>query len=93
MATSSSSRADQSQMCYDGGMKVVTAKVVDGRIDAPPEIEDGSHVAILAPEAEEPVVLSAAQEFELSDALAEIHAGRSVDGWALLNELKAQSRT
>ena len=82
----------QYQKCYHVEMKVITAQVVDGRIDAPPEIEDGSYVAILAPEAEGPVVLSTAQERELSEALADIQAGRSVDGWDLLNELKAQNR-
>lgn len=34
-------------------MKVITAKVVDGRIEAPPEIADGSRVAILALDAED----------------------------------------
>jgi len=73
-------------------MKVVTAKVVDGKIDLPPEIADGSQVTVLAPDDAQPAVLSREEEQELSDALAEIHAGRFVDGWVLLDEIKAQSR-
>ena len=72
-------------------MKLVTAQVVDGKIEVPPEIVDGSQVAILAADDEEPFVLSAIEERALSEALAEIDAGRYVDGWALLDELKAKS--
>ncbi len=73
-------------------MKLVTARVVNGSIDVPPEIADGSQVAILATDGEEPVELSAAEERELSEAVADIDAGRYVDGWALLEQLKAKSR-
>lgn len=69
-------------------MKQVTAQVIDRRIEVPPEIEDGSQVAILATDDEEPLVLSPGEEQELSAALAEIDAGRYVDGWALLDELQ-----
>lgn len=73
-------------------MKLVTAQVVDGRIEVPPEIGDGSRVAILATDDEEPLTLSPSEEQELSEALAEIDTGRYVDGWTLLEELKAKSR-
>ena len=73
-------------------MKLVTAQVIDGRIEVPPEIVDGSQVAILAADDEAPFALSAAEEQELSKALAEIEAGRYVDGWKLLEELKTKSR-
>ncbi len=73
-------------------MKLVTARVVNGSIDVPPEIADGSQVAILATDGEEPVELSAAEERELSEAVADIDAGRYVDGWDLLDQLKAKSR-
>ena len=73
-------------------MKLVTAQVVDGRIEVPPEIVDGSQVAILATDEDAPFVLSPGEEQELSAALAEIDAGRYVDGWELLEELKAKSR-
>ncbi len=73
-------------------MKLVTAQVIDDRIEVPPEIGDGSQVAILAADDEAPFVLSPDEEQELSEALAEIDAGRSIDGWKLLEELKARSR-
>ncbi len=73
-------------------MKLLTAQVVDGRIEVPPEIVDGSQVAILAADDEEPFTLSPGEEQELSAALAEIEAGRYVDGWQLLEELEAKSR-
>ena len=72
-------------------MKLVTAQVVDGSIEVPPEIVDGSRVAILAADDEEPFTLSPSEEQELSAALADIKAGRYVDGWALLEELKVKS--
>ena len=73
-------------------MKLVTAQVLDGRIEVPSEIADGSKVAILAADDDGPFALSASEEQELSTALAEIDAGRYVDGWELLEELKAKSR-
>ncbi len=73
-------------------MKLVTAQVVAGRIDVPPEIADGAKVAILAPDDGTPSALSAAEEQELSEALADIQAGRHIDGWALLEEIKTKSR-
>ncbi len=71
-------------------MKLITAQVVDGRIEVPPEIGDGSQVAILAVD-DEPFALSPGEEQELSAALAEIDAGRYVEGWKLLEELKSKS--
>ncbi len=73
-------------------MKLVTAEVIEGRIDVPPEIADGVRVAILAPDDGAPSALSAAEEQELSEALADIRAGRHIDGWALLEEIKAKSK-
>ncbi|MCP3964084.1 MAG: hypothetical protein GY719_40155 [bacterium] len=73
-------------------MKLVTTQVVDGRIEVPPEIGDGSQVTVLAADDEAPFTLSPGEEQELNAALAEIDAGRYVDGWALLEELKAKSR-
>ncbi len=73
-------------------MKLVTAQVVDGRIEVPPEIVDGSQVAILAADDEVPFALSPGEEQELSAALAEIEAGSYVDGWKLLGEIKAKSQ-
>lgn len=74
------------------GMKFVTGTVVDGKVEVPPEIEEGSRVAILAPMDGEPVILSPAQDEELSQALVDIHDGKFVDGSALLEEIKALSQ-
>ena len=41
---------------------------------------------------EVPPTLSPSDEKELSQALEEIHGGNFVDGWALINEIKAKSR-
>ena len=71
-------------------MKLVTAQVIDGRIEVSPEIGDGAHVAILAADDEGPLALSSSEEQELSSALLEIEAGRYVDGWRLVEELKTK---
>ena len=73
-------------------MKLVTAEVIDGKIEVPPEIREGSRVAILAADDEEPVALSSSEEEELSQALAQIDSGQYLDGWTLLEEIKAKSR-
>ncbi len=73
-------------------MKLVTAQVVDGKVEVPPEIGDGSQVAILATDDEDPAMLSPREEQELTKALAEIDAGQYLDGWTLLEELKTKSR-
>ena len=49
-------------------MKLVTARVVEGKIEVPPEIDDGAQVAILAPDEGEPIELSPKDEDELSQA-------------------------
>ncbi len=69
---------------------MVTGTVVDGKVEVPPEIEEGSSVAILAPDGE-PVVLTPAEEQELSESIRQLEAGKSVDGWSLLKEIKAQA--
>ena len=72
---------------YHAEMKLMTAQVIAGRIDVPPEIADGTQVAILAPDSGEPVALSPADEQELSEALADIQAGKSIDGRPLASLL------
>ena len=78
--------------CYRVGMKVATAQVIDGMVEVPAEIADGSQVAILALDDGMPFELTPREQQKLSDALAEIHAGRYADGLALLDDLKAKSR-
>lgn len=73
-------------------MKLVTAEVIDGKITVPPEIRDGSRVAVLAADDGEPVRLSTSKEQELSEAMAEINSGQYIDGWTLLEDFKAKIR-
>ncbi len=70
-------------------MKVITGKVVDGRIEIPPGLAEGTNVAILAPDAEG-FRLTPEQESELSAALADIQSGKFEDGDKLLAELRSQ---
>jgi hypothetical protein len=44
---------------------------------------------VLAAESDEPILLSAAEERELMDAVDEIHRGEYIDGRDLLNELRS----
>jgi hypothetical protein len=72
-------------------MKVLTAKVVDGRLELPKgTLHDGDTVTLLVPDRE-------AKGFHLSDdpqadlraAIAEAERGETVDGRQLLDELIA----
>jgi hypothetical protein len=71
-------------------MRVLTGRVVDGKVELGGEIEDGTPVAVLAPD-REGSRLTAAEEAELSEALDEIQRGEFEDGFALLREIKAQA--
>lgn len=72
-------------------MKVLTAKVVDGKIDVAGDLEDGATVAVFGVSPEHPQ-LTAQDEEELAQALAEVRAGRFIDGQALVAELKARAK-
>jgi hypothetical protein len=72
-------------------MKVLTAKVVDGKINVGSDLSDGSAVAVLAISPELPR-LTPEEEEHLAVSLAELRAGRYVDGQDLVSELKAKSR-
>lgn len=72
-------------------MRVMTARVVEGKIDiGAAELEEGATVAVLIPE-ESSFQLSENEEKELELALAEIQQGNYTDGRALLRELKGMS--
>jgi hypothetical protein len=74
-------------------MKIVTGKVVHGRIDVPEDVlTEGSVVTMLVSEEEEGFELSPELEDELVEAMAEADRGETVDGWELLRDLKG-SRT
>jgi hypothetical protein len=71
-------------------MKVLTATVVDGRLDLPKgALHDGDTVTLLAPDREEKGFhLSDDQQADLRAAIAEADRGETVDGRRLLDELK-----
>ena len=69
-------------------MKVMTARVVDGRIDTgDAELQEGASVAVLISESSE-FRLTPAEQDELELALAEIRRGEYTDGRQLLRELR-----
>ena len=70
-------------------MKIITGTVLNGRIEVPAGLVDGTKVAILAPDAGG-FRLTSDQEDELSSALAEIEGGEYEDGAALLAELRGK---
>jgi hypothetical protein len=70
-------------------MKMLTAKVIDGHLDLPEgALEEGLTVTILVPEREAGFELTAEQQLELPQALAEADRGEGIDGWQLLAELR-----
>jgi len=71
-------------------MKILSAKVVDGRLDIPEGmLEEGSKVTVLLQEPAETLELSEDQKEELSAAIAEANRGEGVDGWQFLEELRS----
>lgn len=71
-------------------MKMLTAKVVDGRVDIPKDIlEEGSIVTVLVQEPDEAFALSEEQHRELAQAIAEADRGEGVEGWQLLEDLRS----
>ena len=73
-------------------MKVMTAKVVDGRIDVgDTELQEGAAVAVLISETSDFHLTETEQE-ELEMALAEIRRGEFTDGRELLRELKGLTK-
>jgi hypothetical protein len=69
-------------------MKVLTAQVVDGRLDVPEgSFREGDMVTLLVPENEEGFCLSAEERALLLKSIAQAERGEVVDGWKLLDEL------
>jgi len=69
-------------------MKVMTARVVGGKIDTgDAELQEGATVAVIISEESE-FHLSDEDQQELELALAEIRQGKHTDGRELLRELK-----
>jgi len=71
-------------------MKIATARVVDGRLDLPEGfLKEGDVVTVLAPDEERSFDLSDDDAALLSERIAQADRGEVVDGWDLLNRLKA----
>jgi hypothetical protein len=74
-------------------MKAITGTVIDGRVEIPAEsVAEGAHVMVLAPESDEPIRLSSAEEQELLDAMEQIRRGEYTEGHDLLNELRSRHK-
>ena len=70
-------------------MKVVTGKVVAGRIVIEGEpLEEGCTVTVLAPERDEAFVLDSQAEAALLAAIAEADRGEVITGEQLLSKLR-----
>lgn len=80
-------------MVESGRMKLVTGKVVGGKVTLPEgEFEEGSAVAVFASSATDPVLLTKAEEDALSESLQEIRWGNFVDGEDLIHMLRSRGR-
>ncbi len=71
-------------------MKVIRGRVVSGRVEFDADLREGTTVAILAAD-ETGLRLSAEDESELLEAIEDIRRGNSVDGRALLEEIRRGS--
>lgn len=70
-------------------MKILTGKVVGGRVELPPgAAAEGTDVTILIPEEEASFTLTPAEVRLLQESIDEIARGEVVDGWELLAELR-----
>lgn len=72
-------------------MKVLTARVIDGRLDVPEGcLEEGATVTLLVPEEEDEggFRLSDEERAFLAESIAQSERGEVMDGWQLLDELK-----
>ena len=72
-------------------MKVITGRVVHGKIELEAELEEGTSVAVLAAD-DAGFRLTSEEEEELASALAAIRRSEYVDGRDLLAELKGQKQ-
>lgn len=71
---------------------MITGTVVGGKVELPGDaLGEGAHVAILAPDPDEPVALTADQEQELLSAMEAIRRGEYVNGTDLLAELRSRA--
>jgi len=75
--------------CYAPDMKVLTGRVIEGRVEVAGDVPDGESVAVLAPDAGgfRPTI---DEEDELARALEGIRSGDYVDARHLISELKGE---
>lgn len=74
-------------------VKLVTGKVENGKVVLPEgEFEEGAAVAVLASTADEPVVLTSAEEEALLESLSAIRSGNYISGEDLLHQLRSRGR-
>jgi hypothetical protein len=70
-------------------MKVLTARVVDGKLDLPDgSLQEGAIVTLLVPETEEGFRLTAEEQALLLESIGQAERGEVVDGWQLLDEIQ-----
>jgi hypothetical protein len=72
-------------------MRVITGRVIHGKIEVETDLKEGTPVAILAA-GESGFELTAAEEEELAASLRSIRDGNYEDGYELLWELKEMTR-
>lgn len=72
-------------------MRVITGRVVGGRVEVEADVKEGTPVAILVA-GESGFALTAEEEEELLDSLQQIRAGDFEDGYELLCELREMTR-
>ena len=71
-------------------MKIITGKVVDGRIEVPSgTLEEGSSVTVLVPDGEATFELSPEEVRELQSSIDQASRGEVVDGWQLLEQIRS----
>lgn len=69
-------------------MKVLSAKVIDGRLDVPEgSLQEGVTVTLLVPETEGGFRLSSEDQALLLQSIHQADRGEVVDGWQLLEDL------
>lgn len=74
-------------------MKLVAGTVVDGKVSLPKgEFEEGSAVAVLAPEEGAPLRLSIEDEAALQESFEAVRRGEFSTGTDLIARLKARGR-
>jgi hypothetical protein len=72
-------------------MRVITGRVVGGRIEVETDVKEGTPVAILVA-GESGFQLTPEEEEELFASLQDIRAGQYEDGYELLRELREMAR-